>query len=309
MTTPSAPEIGGAQERRILRTSVLVTVFVGSLGVLFGLLSGSLSIVFDGVFSVVDASMTGLALLVSRLIARQASARFQLGFWHLEPMVLAFNGALLMLLSFYALVNAVSAILAGGRLIEFGWAIVYASFVVVICFGMVVWERRANRGAESQFVALDVKGWIMSGSVTLALLLAFAVAYSLEGTRFEPYAPYADPAILAILTVLILPVPARTVLSALKDILLVAPADLDRAVRAAAEAIVARHGFSDVRTYVAKSGRGRTVEIHFVLPPRYELGTVEWSDRIREEVSAAIGFAGPDRWLTVTFTGDVKWAD
>lgn len=305
MTAPAH----ATEERRILRRSVLVTVFVGLLGVLFGLLSGSLSIVFDGVFSVVDASMTSLAILVARLIAQQSSERFQLGFWHLEPMVLAFNGGLLMLLSFYALINAVDAILAGGRLIEFGWAIVYAAFVLVICVGMALWGRRANRAVGSQFVALDVKGWIMSGSVTAALLIAFIVAFALEGTPYQTYAPYADPVILALLTVLILPVPARTVYAALQDVLLVAPADLDRSVRAAALAAVETHGFTDVRTYVAKSGRGRTVEIHFILPPGYPIGTVDWTDRVREEVGGAIGFAGPDRWLTITFTGDAKWAD
>ena len=305
MTTPAH----AAAERRILRRSVLVTVFVGALGVLFGLLSGSLSIVFDGVFSVVDASMTGLALLVTRLIARESSQRFQLGFWHLEPMVLAFNGGLLMLLSFYALINAVGAILEGGRLIEFDWAIVYAAFVLAICVGMALWGRRANREVGSQFVALDVKGWTMSAAVTAALLAAFALAYALQGTRWEPYAPYADPAVLALLTILILPVPARTVLSALGDVLLVAPADLDRAVREAAAAAVARHGFREARSYVARSGRGRTIEIHFILPPGYPIGTVDWADAVREEVSGAIGFAGPDRWLTVAFTGDPKWAE
>jgi len=49
---------------------------VAGSGVLFGLLSGSLSIIFDGVFSALDAALSGLALHVVRLLARGENRRF-----------------------------------------------------------------------------------------------------------------------------------------------------------------------------------------------------------------------------------------
>src|SRR6187402_1086784 len=122
-------------EQRILRRSIAVTVVVSLFGVVFGLLSGSLSIVFDGVFAVIDAAMSGLALFVSRLVSRETNnRRFQFGYWHIEPMVLAFNGGTLMLLCFYAFLNAVASFLDGGRQLAFDWAIVYAVIVCVMCF-------------------------------------------------------------------------------------------------------------------------------------------------------------------------------
>ena len=45
-------------EQSILRTSILVTIVVAGGGILFGLLSGSFSIVFDGVYMLADAGMT-----------------------------------------------------------------------------------------------------------------------------------------------------------------------------------------------------------------------------------------------------------
>jgi predicted Co/Zn/Cd cation transporter (cation efflux family) len=296
-------------EETILKRSIAMTVLVGASGVAFGILSGSLSIVFDGVFSAVDAAMTGLALLVTRLIAQDTSRRFQMGFWHFEPMVLAFNGALLTLLSFYAFVNAVATILAGGRELVFDWAIVYALLVLAICGVMVVTGRRANRAIGSQFVALDIKGWTMSGAITAALLVAFVVASLLEGTRYAWATPYVDPTILAVLTLCLIPVPLRTVAAALQDVFLVAPAELDRHVAGVAAAAVQRHGFRDAHTYVAKAGRSRLVEVHFILPPDFAIGSVAVLDAIREEVGAAIGGEGRDRWLTIAFTGDAKWAE
>lgn len=296
-------------EQRVLKRSIAVTIFIGASGVLFGVLSGSLSIAFDGMFSVVDAAMTFLALIVARLIARETSNRFQMGFWHIEPMVLAFNGALLSLLSLYAFVNAVGSLLSGGRVLVFDWAIGYAVITVAACLSMFVYVRRANRAIGSELLALDVKGWAMSGLITAALLLAFIAGYGLQGGPYARFVPYLDPAILAVLAICLVPIPLKTVYSAVKDIFLVAPADLDRHVREVAEAAVARHAMSDVRTYVAKVGRSRLIEVHFIVPATFPVGSIARLDAIREEVGAAIGGSVRDRWLTIVFTGDPKWAD
>jgi predicted Co/Zn/Cd cation transporter (cation efflux family) len=298
-----------ASEQTVLKRSILATILVGSIGIGFGVLSGSLSIVFDGVFSAVDASMTALALVVSRLIARQTSRRFQMGFWHIEPMVLAVNGSLLIALSFYAFVNAVSGLLSGGRELEFGWAIVYAAVVAAICLAMFLTGRRANRAIGSELVALDVKGWAMSGLITTALLVAFALAALLEGTPYEWMMPYVDPAVLAILTLVIIPVPVRTVWSAIGDIFLVAPSALDEEARSAAGKAAERYGFAGFRTYVAKVGRSRLIEVHFLVPADFPIASVETLDAIRAEVAAGIGGRPEDRWLTIAFTGDPRWAD
>src|SRR5215475_6268726 len=147
-----------AAEQRMLRLSIGVTIVVSLFGVVFGLLSGSMSILFDGVFAAIDAAMSGLALFVSRLVAGDSSnRRFQFGYWHIEPMVLAFNGGTLMLLCFYAFLNAVSSFLAGGRHLDFDWAIIYAVIVCIVCFAMFTYESRAIRHIGSDFVRLDAQ--------------------------------------------------------------------------------------------------------------------------------------------------------
>ena len=59
-------------EQRLLRVSIVATFVVAAFGIVLGLLSGSFSIAFDGVYSLADAGMTALALLISGLIVRSA---------------------------------------------------------------------------------------------------------------------------------------------------------------------------------------------------------------------------------------------
>ena len=297
-----------AAEQRLLKLSIAVTVVVSAFGVLFGLLSGSMSILFDGVFSAIDAAMSGLALFVSRLVTRVAeNRRFQFGYWHIEPMVLAFNGGTLMLLCFYAFLNASGSFLDGGRRLDFDWAMAYAAAVGVVAFGMFFYARHRNRRIGSDFVRLDVQSWLMSAAITSALLLAFAVAWALEDTRYAHLTPYADPLILAVLSLILVFVPIRTVRKALQEILLITPPDLDARVREVMDGVIARHGFKTYTSYVAKVGRAQFIEIHVAVPPESPIDSVGEADALRREIAEAIGGEGPHRWLTIDFTADPKW--
>ncbi|MFC5356921.1 cation diffusion facilitator family transporter [Azospirillum himalayense] len=305
-------------EQRVLRLSIAVTVLLAGAGILFGLLSGSFAIVFDGIYALVDASMTMVTLLVSNLIAASASAgprrgklaeRFTMGFWHLEPMVLGLNATLLMGAAIYALINAVGSLMTGGRDLAFDHAIVYAAVTVLVAGGMAVFATRANRTVRSDFLALDAKAWIMSAALTAALLVAFVFGHLIQGTRLQWMSPYIDPAALALVCLVVIPIPVGTMRQALADVLLVTPADLKRHVDAVASDIVRRHGFSSYRAYVARVGRGRQIELFFIVPSGWPPRTLEEWDRIRDEVGAAIGGEGPDRWLTIVFTSDPEWAE
>ncbi len=55
-------------EQGVLRISIAVTLVMAGVGVLFGLLSGSYMIVFDGVYEMTDATKTIVALFVANLI-------------------------------------------------------------------------------------------------------------------------------------------------------------------------------------------------------------------------------------------------
>jgi cation diffusion facilitator family transporter len=297
-----------AAEQRLLKLSIAVTIGVASVGVLFGLLSGSMSIVFDGVFSAIDAAMSGLALFVSRLVSRVAeNRRFQFGYWHIEPMVLAFNGGTLMLLCFYAFLNSIDSLLTGGRQLNFDWAMAYAAAVGLVAFGMFFYARHRNRQIGSDFVRLDVQSWLMSAAITSALLLAFAVAWCLEGTRYAHLTPYADPLILAVLSLILVFVPIHTVRRALTEILLITPPELDARVRQVLDEVVARHGFKTYTSYVAKVGRAQFIEIHVAVPPESPIDSVGEADAIRREIAEAIGGEGPHRWITIDFTADPRW--
>ena len=305
-------------EQGVLRFSIIMTFVLAGFGILFGLLSGSVSIVFDGLYALTDASMAVLSLLVTNLIAASTAggptksklvANFTMGFWHLEPMVLGLNGTLLIGASIYALINAIGSLMSGGRVLNFDLAIVDAVVTVALSIGMALYGMKANKAIRSDFLAMDAKAWVMSAALTAALLVAFIFGYFIQGTRLQWMSPYVDPAILAVVCLVVIPIPFGTVRRALADILLVTPAELKQHVDEVAEVIVARYGFLSYRSYVARVGRGRQIELYFIVPTGWPAKRLEEWDRIRDEISEAIGGDTADRWLTIVFTTDEEWAE
>lgn len=64
--------------------------------------------------------------------------RFNMGFWHLESIVLVLNGILLTGITTYAFINAISCLMDGGRELGFGVAAIYSIIVVVVCIAMAL---------------------------------------------------------------------------------------------------------------------------------------------------------------------------
>ncbi len=305
-------------EQSVLRISIIVTFVLAAAGIVFGLLSGSYAIVFDGVYALTDASMTIVALIVSNLIISSATnstsagkfaKHFTMGFWHLEPMVLGLNGILLTGAAIYALINAIGSIMADGRHLSFDQAIIYAALTMLIALLMAAYGRRANDELRSSFIALDVKAWIMTGSLSGALLLAFIFGFLIQGTSLQWMSPYVDPVALALVCLVVIPMPIGTIKQAFADILLVTPSDLRDHVDRVATDIVRRYDFESYRSYVARVGRGKQIELYFIVPPNGPAKRLEEWDHIRDEIGEAIGDEGPDRWLTIAFTTDPEWAD
>ncbi len=308
---------GFRNEQQVLKASIFATMAVATAGLALGIVAGSFSIMFDGVYSLVDAAMSILSLLVVRLITSFAASkpapfrlhtRFSMGFWHLEPMVLAIDGLMLIGVAIYALINAVATILNGGRHINFDVAILYAAITFVICTLMATLELRANRRIKSDFLKLDVKAWLMSAGISGALLIAFAGGATLETSRYDHLAPYVDPTILAVVCLVIIPLPVRSVKQALSDMLLVTPVELKARVDRIAQTYVEARGFVTFRAYVAKVGRAREIELYFIVRPDEPARSIgEW-DALRDQIAKEIGGEGPDRWLTIVFTEDLDWA-
>lgn len=308
-------------EQKVLRLSIIATIILAAFGIIFGIVSSSRSITFDGIYDLNDAVATALSLFVANLIRTSVLAnskdnkfaeKFTMGFWHLEPLVLAFNGSLIILSCIYALVTSVSSILEGGTKISFTFAIIYTLASLIISFVMLIFTRESNKSIKSAFIELDAQSWLLSTIFSLVWLIAFSAGYFLRDSNYSWVTPYIDPVILIIVCVMVLPIPFKSVKSAFADILLITPADLQAQVNVIADEVVKEYeeyGFLSQRSYVAKVGRGKQIEIYFIVAKNSPAKSLEEWDELRDVIEHRLKAENPNDWLTIVFTTDLEWAE
>ncbi|MDD2103078.1 MULTISPECIES: cation diffusion facilitator family transporter [Pseudomonas] len=294
-------------EQALLKQSTFLMLAVAIAGIVTGVVSGAQSILFDGFFSLIATFIKVLMLITAKLIAKESNQRFQFGFWHLEPMVLLIEGSFLLLIAIYAFLNGVFGIINGGREIELGLVIVYAAVFTVVEFAYFFYVRHRNRKLKSTLLQFDNISWLVDAMLSAGLLVSFLAALLLKTQGYAEWAVYVDPLILILLALSMLAPAFRILGPALRDVLGIAPDQLDDKVNQVLAEAKIEHGFDDYVSYVQKHGRACFIEIHIVLPTDYRLHSVVQLDALREEISAKLGKPDAARWLTISFTGDKKW--
>lgn len=294
-------------EQRTLRLSIALTVVLGVLGVAAGLVTGSQAIIFDGMYSFVDVVPTIVSLLVVKLLAQGTSQRFQYGYWHLEPLVAVLRDSILTVACIYAAVDAIKTLSSGGgQDVEYGRAALWAGVLCVIGFAMTLYLGRRAKRLQSPMLAVDARSWAMSALLSLSLLIGFAVGAVITRTRFQGWIPYVDSIVLLSMAVVMLPMPLIGLWRSMRDVLQIAPNEIDLRVHAVMDDVVKVHEFVEYSSYIAKVGRGVFVEIHVLVGPesRVDIAT---ADTIRREVSERLNAGTPTFWLTIDFTAERRW--
>jgi predicted Co/Zn/Cd cation transporter (cation efflux family) len=165
---------------------------------------------------------------------------------------------------------------------------------------------RRAKALQSPMLEVDARSWMVSASLSLALLVGFVIAAGLAGTQLQGWVPYLDAIALLAMALIMLPMPMMGLWRSMQEVLQVAPDELDARVHAVMDDVVRERQFLDYTSYIAKAGRGRFVEIHVLVPPDSRIDT-ETADAIRRDVSSRLDAGTPNFWLTIDFTAGRRW--
>jgi cation diffusion facilitator family transporter len=301
-------EAKSVRDQRLLMFSIWASAGFAVLSSVWGILSGSSMIVFDGLYSFVSIGLSVLALLGLRFSRRGADERFPWGRDAAEPLVVVIKAATLGALCAYAAVGGISDIVNGGREIAVGSAVVYA--VVATLGGLVVGLvlRRAGREGSS-LVRAEAAEWLGDTLLSVGVLIGFVLAYVLVATGRTEVAAYVDPVMVTLVSLAFLWVPIKLIISSLREILSMAPeADVLDQLRECVAAVEERYAFSESFLRASKVGSRMDIEIDFVVGADSPVRTIADSDSVRQDLHEKLAALGYERSVVVAFTADRRWA-
>jgi len=285
-----------------------MALLIGCVGIAATLASNSQAILLDGLFNLIYFSVALVTIKVSKLASHPDSEAYPFGYNYFESLVNLCKGLLILGVSVFSLVDAVSALLTGGREISAGLAVLYALFATVAC-SVTAWVmHRSQRHVHSPLVSADKLNWVVNSIISAAILTAFCMVMLFEQLGWSTVVPYVDSVLVIAVVILCLGVPVRMASQALKELLNKTP---DEAIAKPVRQAVAR-GLADidtveVRVRMVRPGRLLYIIVHVVLPDASDI-SVTTQDALRARVDDEVRRYYSPVVCDVMFTGDTRWA-
>ena len=287
-----------SRERQALRRSILVTGVLGSLGIVWGVTSGSQMILLDGVYAFIGIAVSWLLLRASAMAEEGPTRRYQYGREAVTPLVIGIQGFVLLATLLYALVEGVFTIRADGSDVTPGPAVAYA--VVTTVSSIAFWRWLLRQAAHSDLLTAEATGWRVAALRGAGMSLGFVVLWILTDSSWHRAAPYVDPAMVVITCMAFLPAPVRMVRTTIVELLEGAPAaEIQHRVLHVVTGVFREYDIEEPTVRMTKVGQKLYVEIDASVRSDVTIGQ---EHEVREEVRVRLEALPYDVWLNFELT-------
>lgn len=301
--------IAAKLERQALVITSVGNFCLALLGIGFSLYVNSDSVLLDAFFNVISFVMSLGTLWIAWLLHQPENRWFQFGYVGFVPLTNIIKALLVSIVSLFAVLDAVQAILEGGRQANSTLAILYAIIAAASCLGVAVYQFQANKTVNSPLIRVDAMNWLINGLISLSVGLTFGLVLLIKDTAWAGFIPYADPSLVIVLVVVSFPIPAQTIVASIHQLLLGAPRPESQAeLRVLLSPVVETLPYEKVWLRAAQVGDMVYLHFYWLIDPlRGDLQVAE-QDKIRQEIKKIGSQAWPGLEVDIVFTQDSDYA-
>jgi predicted Co/Zn/Cd cation transporter (cation efflux family) len=285
---------------------MLVSVGFAVVALAWGLAANSQVILLDAVYTPLGLVFTLVAMRISRLAAAQPSRRYPFGRDALIPLFVVVQGVFLLGMLAYAGLEATRVILAGGSDVSTASLLAYGLASAAVC--VLVWLRLRRTADGLPLVEAEAAGWMSAAGSSLVIGIGGGAAWLLRGTALDVVEPYTDSVLVLLSCVLLLPVPVRLVVGAVRGLQDAAPPeDVGADVRRVVERVRVAAGLPPPVVRVGQIANVVDVSVVAVLPEG--VGDVALADRVRRSLRDGLDELAFSTWLVLEVTHDLGLVD
>ncbi|MFR9273637.1 cation transporter [Clostridium sp. AF15-17LB] len=198
------------------------TVFV-ILEFIMAVYTSSQAVLLDALYDGVELLMIFFSLFLVPLLYQPSSEKRPFGYMQIESLFMAVKGTIMASVTVGLIVNNIQIMLHGGRHVSFSTIAYFELFAFVLSVAVIVLLRRMNARLSSPIVSMEIQEWRIDAAASLGMTFAFFLPAVITSDSFAAVTPYLDQIIAVVLSLFMLPVPVRTVITGLRDLFLLPP--------------------------------------------------------------------------------------
>ena len=296
-------------ESYLLKISTLGTLFFAVLGIAWGWTVKSEMILFDGMYSLGGVILSLLALMGSIYINKKDYEKYPFGKRMIEPLIVIIKSLAIFIMCIYSLTGSIKELITGGNEVQYGYALIYALISTLGCGIAYFFLKKKGKAINSSLVNIESSQWLMDTLLSLGVLVGFLIANILQHTEFIWFNKYLDPLMVIICSSVFIKMPIKSLGDGLKELLeFKADDSITLEIDKLVEGIEREYNFEDTITRVSKTGNDLRIEIDFIYNEESNIKALDEMDSLREKIFNSLSHINYEKWLTVSFTKDKKWA-
>lgn len=292
-------------ELLLLRVTTAVCLGFGILSVVASRKANSNSMLFDGLYSLIQSLFILGSGRIVNLLFRKENRKFQFGYSAFEPFFIAIRSTVMLLMTFAIAVGAVHALFTGGYTIDVGIAFRISLLSLVVCVIVYAVLAIQAKSLLSPVLRVEARSWLIDSAISLASVLAMVLIHFANKAGHAQLALYIDPIVTIFFIVGLSPMLLRQLLQSSRELLGAAPSStVQKDLEQLAKRHVKMEGFKKSSVFAIKQGRSLSVTLYFYL---HEERGLRELDAIRKRILLDLRTYSSWCEADVVFTLDPSW--
>lgn len=210
-------------EKESLVLSAAAAFAFALLGLIVGVWSNSVVILFDSAYSLLSLMLALLSLYALKQANKPADQDYPFGRITIEPVAVLVKGLVIGIVCVGSIAISVITILQGGQTVELDIALFFAVINSLGCAILWLLLHRAHKKSTLPLLEAEVKQWQMDTWLSLSVLIGFCFVYFLQLTPWSKFIRFADPLMVIVIASYFMKIPVRMVRNALREIMFASP--------------------------------------------------------------------------------------
>jgi predicted Co/Zn/Cd cation transporter (cation efflux family) len=250
-------------ERSALEISLIGSTFFVILEVFMAIYTSSQALLLDSVYDGAELVMILFSIGLIPLLYKPSNEKRPFGYLQIESLFLVIKGITILSVTAGLIFNNIQILLHGGRHVSFSVVAWFELLAAFLSLAVIVVLKKQNRNLSSPIVEMEIQEWKIDAVSSIGMSVAFFLPVFITASWIQPLTPYLDQLIAIVLSICMLPVPIRSVISGLRDLFLLPPEEetVNR-IKELVEPLLKEYGYTDLYYDIVRTGRKLWISVY-----------------------------------------------
>lgn len=254
------------REKKAMTVSLYGNLLFVILELIMAIVTSSQAVLLDAVYDGIEFCMLLPSVLLIPLLYQPSNEKYPFGHMQLETVFIVVKGITMSAVTIGMIANSMNILLHGGRTVAFDTVAWFELSACILGIIVALYLKKKNSTLNSPIIKTELQGWKIDSVISLGMTLAFVLPMVIPFPWFQKLTPYLDSLLTIGLSIVMLPEPVHTVVSGIRDLLLISPdEETVQEIRDIVEPELKECNYSDLYFEVVKTGRKLWISVYITL--------------------------------------------